>query len=180
MSLTTSAPVSSLSRLDPATLGDIVAGLGRAEEFWRPHVRHESHGLARVRLLETPSYEVWVTGWLPGQRVGLHHHGGANGAFVVVDGELAESTVGDRRRRSLLDSPVRVGDVRPVVAGEIHGVANRSRHPASSLHAYSRPLQSIGFYERLRDHECGHRVRTHWVAAEAPVYGAGFEGAAGG
>ena len=82
----------SSSRLDVAALADIATGLAEAEELWRPHVVHDSVERARVRLLASPVYEVWLLGWTPGQSVGLHDHGGANGAFVVVDGTLTETS----------------------------------------------------------------------------------------
>ena len=82
----------SSSRLDVAALADIATGLAEAEELWRPHVVHDGVERARVRLLATPVYEVWLLGWTPGQSVGLHDHGDANGAFVVVDGTLTETS----------------------------------------------------------------------------------------
>jgi hypothetical protein len=33
-----------------------------------------------------------------------------------------------------------------VPVGALHDVANRSRHDATSIHAYSRPLRAMGFY----------------------------------
>ena len=67
-------------RLDLAALGDIVSGLARADDLWRPHVAHDASERVRIRLLSTPAYEVWLLGWTPGQAVGLHDHGG----FVLV------------------------------------------------------------------------------------------------
>ena len=40
------------------------------------------------RLDLTPSYEIWLLSWLPGQHTGFHDHGEASGAFAVVRGEL--------------------------------------------------------------------------------------------
>ena len=88
---------------------------------------------------------MWLLGWTPGQRVGLHDHGDANGAFVVVDGELVETRRGGCH---LLDARVPTGGVGQVVAGHVHDVGNRSGRNATSIHAYSRPLTSIGFYDR--------------------------------
>ena len=125
-------------------LADIVAGLARAESLWRPHVAHDPDERARVRLLATPAYEVWLLGWTPGQGVGLHDHGDANGAFVVVDGELIETRRGGCH---LVDERVRAGGLGRVRAGKVHDVGNRSRRNATSIHAYSRPLTSMGFYD---------------------------------
>src|SRR5688500_16575160 len=90
------------ARLDPTTLSDIVHGPALAEELWRPHVLHSVTERARVRLLATPAYEVWLLGWTPGQSVGLHDHGGANAAFFVVDGTLTETSSADRATRTLV------------------------------------------------------------------------------
>ena len=91
--------------LDVAMLVEIVTGLAAAEALWRPHVTHDAAERARLRLLATPAYEVWLLGWTPGQSVGLHDHGDANGAFVVVDGELVETTLTSGRHRVGSGSP---------------------------------------------------------------------------
>ena len=124
-------------------LADIVSGLAQAEDLWRPHVAHDAVERARVRLLATPAYEVWLLGWTPGQSVGLHDHGDANGAFVVVDGELVESTL---TSRGLRQHALGAGGLGRIPIGSVHDVANRSGHVATSIHAYSRPLSSMGFY----------------------------------
>ena len=99
----------------------------------------------RRRLLATPAYEVWLLGWTPGQSVGLHDHGDANGAFVVVDGELAETTVVARRARTYERLRGRASSAR-VPAGSVHDVGNRSPRNATSIHVYSHPLSAMGFY----------------------------------
>ena len=96
----------------------------------------------RRRLLATPAYEVWLLGWTPGQSVGLHDHGDANGAFVVVDGELAETDVSDGALHVEVLSAGELGRA----PGSVHDVANRSRRNATSIHAYSEPLSAMGFY----------------------------------
>jgi len=136
------APLPAL-RLELDVLADIVGGLARAEELWRPHVAHDPSERVRRRLLATPAYEVWLLGWTPGQSVGLHDHGDANGAFVVVDGELTETTV----VAGVAEHDVlRAGEFGRVPLGVRHDVANRSRRDATSIHAYSRPLRRMGFY----------------------------------
>ncbi len=130
-------------RLELDVLADIVSGLARAEELWRPHVAHDPDERVRRRLLATPAYEVWLLGWTPGQSVGLHDHGDANGAFVVVDGELTETAIA---ARALEQDVLRAGEFGRVPVGAMHDVANRSRRNATSIHAYSRPLSAMGFY----------------------------------
>jgi hypothetical protein len=56
-----------------------------------------------------------------------------------------------------------------VPAGQIHDVANRSSTLATSIHAYSKPLRSMGFYDVPEPGVHGHRVRTLWVEEETAV-----------
>ena len=113
-------------------------------------------------------YEVWLLGWTPGQSVGLHDHGGANGAFVVVDGTLTETSSTAAVDRTLVRTVLGAGDVGPVPAGAVHDVANRSARNATSIHAYSRPLTSMGFYASSAPDRRGARVRTLWVHRSRP------------
>jgi len=138
------SPSASLAvRLELDVLTDIVRGLARAEELWCPHVAHDRDERVRRRLLATPAYEVWLLGWTPGQAVGLHDHGDANGAFVVVDGELTETAlVAGRLHHDVLAA----GELGRVPVGSLHDVGNRSARNATSIHAYSRPLSAMGFY----------------------------------
>jgi len=141
--------------LGVAMLADIVAGLAAADSLWRTHVAHDATERARLRLLATPAYEVWLLGWTPGQSVGLHDHGDANGAFVVVDGELVESTL---TSGGVVTETLATGGIGTIPIGAVHDVANRSKRLATSIHAYSRPLTAMGFY-----HDDGALVRTEAV-----------------
>jgi hypothetical protein len=132
-----------ITPLDVTMLADIVAGLAAAEPLWRPHVSHDHDDRTRLRLLATPAYEVWLLGWAPGQSVGLHDHGDANGAFVVVDGRLVESRL---TSAGVVTATLGVGGLGHVPIGSVHDVANRSSRLATSIHAYSRPLTAMGFY----------------------------------
>lgn len=159
------------ARLDTATLADIVAGLAQAEDLWRPHVVHDADERARVRLLATPAYEVWLLGWMPGQSVGLHDHGGANAAFIVVDGTLTETVAAEPARRSgraLERRAIEAGRSGLVAAGHVHAIGNGTTTLATSIHAYSKPLRSMGFYETPEPDVRGHRVRTMWIV-ETPT-----------
>ena len=126
------------------TIVDIASGLARAEELWRPHVRHDDLSRTSVRLVATEAYEVWLLGWAPGQGVDLHDHGGANAAFVVLDGELDELTLGFA---GITTRRLATGAVGTVAAGAIHDVVNRGPADATSIHVYSDPLRTMTFYE---------------------------------
>jgi hypothetical protein len=148
-------------RLPLDVLAEIVTGLARAESLWRPHVAHDPHERVRRRLLVTPAYEVWLLGWTPRQSVGLHDHGEANGAFVVVDGELVETAVTAGERH---DEARSEGDLGRVPAGAVHDVANRSPRNATSIHVYSEPLSAMGFYGAD-----GALVRVEAVHEQSPL-----------
>lgn len=142
-------PPSGPARRNPPALGidalvDIATGLAQATELWRPHVHHDQLSRTSVRLLATEAYEVWLLGWSQGQGVDLHDHGGANAAFVVLDGELEELTLGPGGLRS---RALRPGGVGTVAAGAVHDVINAGTVDATSIHVYSDPLTSMTFYD---------------------------------
>ncbi len=165
-------PNGSIEQLDTATLAEIVSGLAIAEELWRPHVAHDRNERARIRLMATPIYEVWLLGWTPGQSVGLHDHGRANGAFIIVDGTLTETLAhepGDRRSPALTNRTLTIADVAVIEAGEVHDVANRSTALATSIHAYSKPLRAMNFYDTSQPYIRGQRISTMLVEHQPPV-----------
>ena len=130
--------------LDLEILADIAVGLGRAEALWRPHVDHDPLSRTSVRLVATDDYEAWLLGWTAGQQVELHDHGGANAAFVVLEGALTEITLGTAGTSTERLETGRLGTVR---AGVIHDVFNAGRSNATSLHVYSPPLRTMTFFD---------------------------------
>jgi len=165
-------PTVGAARLHTAELADIVAGLAQAEDLWRVHVVHDADQRARVRLLATPAYEVWLLGWTPGQSVGLHDHGGANAAFIVVDGTLTETVAAEptlRSGRGLVRHAIGAGGTGRVAAGQVHDIGNETAALATSIHAYYKPLRSMGFFETPAPEVRGHRVRTMWIDETPPL-----------
>lgn len=130
--------------LDLETLADIAVGLGRAADLWRPHVAHDPLSRTSVRLVATDAYEVWLLGWTTGQRVDLHDHGGANAAFVVLEGQLDEITLGFAGTTT---TRLGTGAVGTVPAGAVHDVVNAGSADATSLHVYSDPLETMTFFD---------------------------------
>ena len=96
-----------------------------------------------MRLLGTELYEAWLLGWAPGQHVGMHDHGDAAGAFLVLAGELRELL--PERRRSVVD--LSAGAMGVVTRGQLHDVGNVGSAPALSVHVYSPPLTTMTFYD---------------------------------
>ncbi|HWJ96723.1 MAG TPA: cysteine dioxygenase family protein [Acidimicrobiales bacterium] len=130
--------------LDVETCTAIAQGLAQAEDLWRPHVSHDPLSRTSVRLVATDAYEVWLLGWTDGQRVELHDHGGANAAFVVLEGVLDEITLGFAGTTTKRLDP---GGVGTVPAGVIHDVVNTAPEVATSLHVYSNPLRTMTYYD---------------------------------
>ena len=95
------------------------------------------------RILATETYEAWLIHWPAGTGLDLHDHGDSAGAFAVVDGELHETSIegGVARVRA-----VSAGGHSSFGAGQVHGVANNGNRPATSVHVYSPPLESMNFY----------------------------------
>lgn len=141
-------------------LADIAVGLARAEDLWRPHVRHDPLSRTSVRLVATDRYEVWLLGWTTGQQVEPHDHGGAAAAFVVLDGTLTEVTIGVAGTTT---ATLREGAVSTVPPGTVHDVVDLAAAPATSLHVYSPPLSTMTFYEA--DGTPGHTEAVEPVPA---------------
>jgi predicted metal-dependent enzyme (double-stranded beta helix superfamily) len=128
--------------------GDVLAEIAydlAASGAWVSHARVDPDRRHHARLVLAEDYEAWVLGWAPGQHVGVHDHGDASGALVVVEGELTEDLPRRRRPRRRLG----VGATSIVPTGELHDVGNASRAAAFSVHVYSPPLSSMTFYDEL-------------------------------
>jgi predicted metal-dependent enzyme (double-stranded beta helix superfamily) len=134
--------------LTPAALGEVVRGLARRPHRWRPVVRFDAADRFHTRLEVTGGYEVWLLTWLPGQGTEIHDHGGAAGAFTVVEGALTERTFpgpgGAPRARELA-----VGGPRAFGPPHVHEVVNAGTEPAVSIHAYAPALSAMSYYAEL-------------------------------
>jgi mannose-6-phosphate isomerase-like protein (cupin superfamily) len=94
-------------------------------------------------LIATDVYDAWLVHWPVGTGLDLHDHGGSAGAFAVVAGDLDEDVV-----RNGTTVTTRVGPGASVVFGQghVHAVVNRGSLGATSVHVYSPPLTSMGYY----------------------------------
>jgi hypothetical protein len=117
-------------------------------------------------LLElSDDLEIWAIHWPRGQRLELHDHGGSAGALWVVAGALQEHAVehdGSSARRTL-----RQGDGAAFGPTHIHDVVNPFDAPATSIHAYSPPMESMTFYRqegsRLVVERADYRADPAWA-----------------
>jgi hypothetical protein len=116
--------------------------------------------LARSELVEA-----WLVYWPTGGNLQLHDHGGASGAYTIVEGTLEEiftSTSGEalRKRDQTVGTTVGFGHA------HVHHVSNTRNHPAASVHVYNRPLATLTFYRLDPD----GKLRTNGVGpADEPA-----------
>lgn len=104
-------------------------------------------GLAErsYELLElTDDVEIWAIHWPQGKGLELHDHGGSVGALWVLQGRLQEHYV--HRERSLATRSIVAGGGAAFGPRYIHDVVNADAAPATSVHAYSPPMESMTFY----------------------------------
>ena len=107
----------------------------------------------------TDAYEVWLIGWMQGQGVDMHDHGGSAGVLAVAEGALTERRPGRNSERLAAGTHERLD--RTVV----HEVINLEPTPATSIHVYSPPLVAMGYYD-----EHGERaLLLENVVDEAPI-----------
>jgi predicted metal-dependent enzyme (double-stranded beta helix superfamily) len=136
--------------LTPRELAAEVRRLTSAPAEWVARVRLDPEGRWYEQVRVDDSCELWLISWLPGQSTGFHDHGGANGAFSVVWGELDEHIVA-RDAAGPAGAAVRAvpaGEVRAFGPHHVHDVRNSSADSvAVSVHAYSPPLSAMTRYD---------------------------------
>ena len=126
----------------------IATGLAEVSTPWdlrpgdAPDARHYE------RILATETYDAWLIFWPASARLDLHDHGGSAGALAVVDGALDETTLVDAGR---VEHRLTRGGVASFGPSRIHGVANNTEFPATSVHVYSPPISAMRYYVQADD-----------------------------
>jgi hypothetical protein len=134
--------------LSPQALAAQVRRLTATPAEWVTRVRLDPEGRWYEQIHAGDAYELWLISWLPGQSTGFHDHGGANGAFGVVWGELEEHVAARGTAASTFAGPVRAGKVRSFGPDYVHDVRNSCAGTvAVSMHAYSPPLSAMTRYD---------------------------------
>jgi rhodanese-related sulfurtransferase len=136
----------------PQWLADVALEIAKASETWISRVRHDPGRRFYEQLVETDEYDVWVIGWAPGQAIAAHDHGESAGAIVVTEGALVETrwsaVDGDHADAQAGFRFVRPGDEPAVfTSDDVHAIANLHDRPATSVHVYSPPLSSMGWFD---------------------------------
>jgi quercetin dioxygenase-like cupin family protein len=129
----------------PRWLGSAAPWLSQTAPTWEAMTGEVPAERAYRLLVSSLHFEAWLICWPPGSRLELHDHGGASGAFQVVDGTLHEASVQAKVSRLR---------VRDLAAGEsigfgpdyVHDVVNRGAGPATSVHLYGAANRSMAFY----------------------------------
>lgn len=103
----------------PQQLAAEVRRLTSAPAEWVARVRLDPEGRWYEQIRVDDSCELWLISWLPGQSTGFHDHGGANGAFGVVWGELDEHMVSRGAAGSAGPAAAPGSAVRAVSAGMV-------------------------------------------------------------
>lgn len=109
-----------------------------------PFVDFDPHDRWHQRIYRDQRLDVWLISWLPEQGTQLHDHGGSAGAFTVISGELAEAV---HQRGRLSENTRGAGTSVGFGPRYVHDVRNLCDQPAVSVHAYSRPLTSMTYYD---------------------------------
>lgn len=136
--------VASPRRLAVAHPAGIAAHFARERHAWSHLLRYDPTQRFTALVERTEHYEVWLLSWLPGQHTELHDHGGASGAFHVVQGELEEWVV---KRDTESRYQVSAGQTRVFGSDYLHMVRNAGTDPAISLHVYAPVRASMTTYE---------------------------------
>ncbi len=133
---------------DPQSPGWMLGIVRALTDLSRPWAAYDPAVLAErahVRVLLHPAFDAWLLAWPTSGRTDLHDHGGAAGAFAVIDGELVETWLAaDRLHARVLESGAAVA----FGANHIHDVVNARLAPATSVHVYAPPISSMTHYSR--------------------------------
>lgn len=111
----------------------IAAEYARDRERWAHLLRYDPDQRYAALIADTGEFEVWLLSWLPGQSTELHDHGGAEGAFTVVNGAVHERVL---RGTSETARSVRAGQSRVFGRNYVHQVRNDDVDPAVTIHVY--------------------------------------------
>ena len=121
---------------------------GLAEWYARQPTHPEFDPVHRwyTRLAVADDHEAWLLTWLPGQYTDLHDHGGAAGAFTVLDGHLTEAVPTAEPCVRLTDRSYGPGATRRFGRHHVHRIINSGTVPAVSVHVYAPLLHRMTRY----------------------------------
>lgn len=154
-----SAPQKELATAD---LKAVLQSWANRPDAWRPLVKHDPSERVYELLHRYDSVEIYLVCWMPGHDTGFHDHDDSAAAITVVDGAITEERLAIT---GAVKHTLSNGDTVTIAREAIHRVRHVGTEPATTLHAYSPPLQRVGTYEVADD---GALLR-HPRPAETPL-----------
>jgi quercetin dioxygenase-like cupin family protein len=148
--------------LQPAELAATLSTWADKEQDWAPLVRHDQQERTYQLLHRDADVEVYLVCWMPGHDTGFHDHDHSAAAITVVEGAITEERLAITGAvKRTLDK----GDTVTIAREAIRRVRHAGQGPATTLHAYSPPLERVGTYQIADD---GALLR-HPRSAETPL-----------
>ncbi len=119
-----------------------------AREDLAPLATHRPDERTHVLLHRDDAVEIYLIAWMPGHDTGFHDHDHSAAAIAVLEGEIAEERLA---LTGTVERTVGSGEIVTIAREAIHRVRHSGTLPATTLHAYSPPLQRVGTYEVAGD-----------------------------
>jgi hypothetical protein len=130
--------------LSKIELLELASGIGEAIAVDRPIAGLV--GRRYSKMFRSASVEAWLIAWGASTYLGLHDHGGSRAAYHVVAGELVEASASLISRDPLSTIHLPEGSRKTLGDSEVHELWNPTPEIALSVHVYSPPLETMGFY----------------------------------
>jgi cysteine dioxygenase len=143
------------SQTIPASLAQLYNWLENArlsEEDLRPYLGFKDGTYWRHRVCRNQSVEMLVLCWRPGQRTVIHDHNGSQGAVLVQQGVMWETTFDYDEERGLSYSSAsgyQAGQITGAEVPDIHQLGNPdvSERDLVTIHIYSPALGVLHTYK---------------------------------
>ena len=148
--------------LQPVELAATLRSWADRPDAWRPLVKHDQSERVYELLHRDDHVEIYLVCWMPGHDTGFHDHDHSAAAITVVEGAITEERLAIT---GTVERQLSNGATVTIAKEAIHRVRHAGEAPATTLHAYSPPLQRVGTYEVADD---GALLR-HPRPAETPL-----------
>jgi cysteine dioxygenase len=143
-----------VDELDTAEFVDLVTSVHLSDDLITQHTRFCAPAYARNLVCRTPSFELLVLCWMPGQHTTIHDHCGALNTIIVHSGELTSRVYEQAGAPATPAGPARLAGEETVDAdghttvdrGGIHRLANESGRDLVTVHFYAPPLTTLTVY----------------------------------
>ncbi len=158
-------------KLNDQELVDLVIYLGEKErQLWSQLVELAPEKSAErhcVEFFHSEHLTIWWLNWDRTEKTALHDHGISRVGLYVADGSIVENYY-DPATGKLIVRAFEAGQAASLPSPYIHCVSNpgvRSAQSSVSIHAYSPPLDKMGYY--TLDAKNGIQLTSEWVDEQA-------------